>query len=72
MLDWSGMHIGWWYFAKRHAVLITNLVLIEAVEESSAEATGKEARTTVWEAHFGVQPRLDQYLLGPFGCHVFL
>ena len=59
MLDRAGMHIGWWYFAIRHAVLITNLVLLEAVEEGSAKATGKEERTTVWEAHFGVQPRLD-------------
>ena len=72
MLDRAGMHIGWWYFAIRHAVLITNLVLLEAVEEGSAKATGKEVRTTVWEAHFGVQPRLDQYLLGPFGCLAFL
>ena len=26
----------------------------------------------MWEAHFGVKPRLDQYLLGPFGCLAFL
>jgi hypothetical protein len=55
-----------------HAVLITSLVLLEAVEEGSAKATGKDERTTVWEAHFGVKPRLDQYLLGPFGCLAFL
>ena len=54
MLDRAGIHIGWWYFARSHAVLITILVLLEAVEEGSANATGKEARTTVWEAHFGV------------------
>jgi hypothetical protein len=58
MLDRAGMNIGWWYFAIRHAVLITNSVLLEAVEEGSAKATGKEELTTVWEAHFGVQPRL--------------
>jgi hypothetical protein len=72
MLDRAGMHIGCWYFAIRHAVLITNLVLLEAVEQDSAKATGKEVRTTVWEAHFGVQPRFDQYLPGPFGCLAFL
>ena len=48
---WKGMsramHIGWWYFAIRHAVRLTNLVLLEAVEESSAKASGKEERTTV-------------------------
>ena len=42
------------------------------VEEDSAKATGKEERNTVWEAHFGVKPRLDQYLLGPFGRLTFL
>jgi hypothetical protein len=41
MLDRAGMHVGWWYFAIRHAVLITNMVLLEAVEEASAKATGK-------------------------------
>jgi hypothetical protein len=70
MLDRAGMHIGWWYFAIRHAVLITNLVLLEAVEEGRVKATG--STDTVWQAHFGVQPRLDQYLLGPFGCLAFL
>ena len=44
------------------------LLLLEAVEEGRANATGMEARTTVWEAHLGVQPQLDQCLLGPFGC----
>jgi hypothetical protein len=68
MLDRAGMHVGWWYFAIRHAVLITNLILLEAVEGGSPKATGKEVRIAVWEAHFGVQPRLDQYLLGPLGC----
>jgi hypothetical protein len=72
MFDRARMHVGWWYFFIRNTVLITNLVLLEAVEEGSPKATGKEARTTVWEAHFGVQPRLDQYLLGPFGCLAFL
>ena len=72
MLDQAGMHVGWWYFAIRHAVLITNLVLLEVVEEGSAKTTGTEVRTTVWEAHFGVQSRLDQYLLRPFGCLAFL
>ena len=55
------MHIGWWYFTISHVVLVTNLVLVLTVEECSAKATRKEERTTVWETHFGVQPRLDQY-----------
>ncbi len=31
MLDRTGIHIGWWYFARRYTVLITNLVLLETV-----------------------------------------
>ena len=66
---WKGMSRA---MLDRAGMLITNLVLLEAVEEGSAKATGKEERTTVWEAHFGVKPLLDQYLLGPFGCLAFL
>jgi hypothetical protein len=61
----SGHHFRW-YFTISHAVLVTNLVLLVTVEECSTKTTGKEERTTVGEAHFGVQPRLDQYLLLPF------
>jgi hypothetical protein len=52
MLDRAGMHSGWWHFAIRHAVLITNLVLLKAVEESSAKATGKEGKQRGLCGHF--------------------
>jgi hypothetical protein len=48
MLDRAGMHVEWWYFDIKHAVLITNMVLLEAFEEGSAKATGKEVRITAW------------------------
>jgi hypothetical protein len=37
----------------KHAVLITNLILLESVEPESPKEKGVERRRSVWEAHFG-------------------
>ncbi len=44
----------------KHAVLITNLKLLESVEPESSHAKGIERRRSVWEAHFGIEARADK------------
>jgi len=72
MIDRAGFSIEWWYLVLKHAVLITNLILLESVEPESPKAKGVERRRSVWEAHYGEQACLESYLLGPFGCLAFL
>jgi hypothetical protein len=72
MIDRAGFSIDWWFLVLKHAVLITNLILLESVEPESNKAKGVERRRSVWEAHFGEQACLESYLLGPFGCLAFM
>jgi hypothetical protein len=72
MIDRAGFSIDWWFLVLKHVVLITNIVLLESVEPDSSKAKGIERRLSVWEAHFGDQVCLGSYLLGPFGCLVFM
>jgi hypothetical protein len=72
MIERTGFSIDWWFLAIKHAVLITNLILLESVEPESNKAKGIERRRSVWEAHYGEPACLESYLLGPFGCLAFL
>ena len=72
MIDRTGFSIDWWYLVVKHAVLITNLILLESVEPDTAKVNGIERRRSVWEAHVGEQSCLESYLVGPFGCLAFL
>ena len=68
MMSGAGLHIGWWHHAVRHAVLITNLMLLT----SSLADDGSLKSMTVWEKHFGVRPNITDYLIAPFGCLCYL
>jgi len=72
MIERAGFSIDWWFLAIKHAVLITNLILLESVEPESNKAKGIERRRSAWEAHYGEPACLESYLLGPFGCLAFL
>ena len=49
-----------------HAVLICNLIL------PARDKDGKKLNKTKWENHFGVKPRVQDFLLGPWGCLAYL
>ena len=68
MMSGAGMHIGWWHHAVRHAVLITNLMLLT----NSLTDNGSLKSMTVWEKHFGIRPNITDYLIAPFGCLCYL
>ena len=68
MMSRAGVHIGWWHHAVRHAVLITNIMLLT----TSVEGEGDLKSMTVWERHFGVRPNVSDYLIAPFGCLCYL
>ena len=72
LIDRAGFNIDWWFLVLKHAVLITNIILLESVEPDSSKAKGIERRRSVWEGHFREQTCLESYLLGPFGCWSFM
>jgi hypothetical protein len=59
MIDRTGFSIDWWFLVLKHAVLITNIILLESVEPDSSKVKGIERRRSVWEAHFGEQACLE-------------
>ena len=63
----AGAPSDFWWFCLQHMVLICNLVLVARDPE-----TRKSLKKTVWEAHFGVRPRLQDFLLAPWGCMCYL
>ena len=66
LIERSGLHLCFWYFAIQHAALVTNLVL------PARDNAGEELPITIWEAEYGAEPDIDRYLLGPFGCLSYL
>ena len=66
MIERSGLHLCFWYFAIQHAALVTNLILPARGE------LGEEMPMTIWEAEYGAEPDIERYLLGPFGCLSYL
>ena len=54
------------FFAIVHAVLICNLIL------PARDKDGKKLNKTKRENHFGVKPRVQDFLLGPWGCLAYL
>jgi hypothetical protein len=62
MLDQAGMHVGWWYFAIRHTVPITNLVLLEAVEEGSLSVAKRGAEEEVRSMWSLRGPKLTRHI----------
>ena len=68
MMSRAGVHVGWWHHAVRHAVLITNLMLLT----TSSKEDGSLVSMTVWEKHFSTRPNITDYLIAPFGCLCYL
>jgi hypothetical protein len=66
MVERSGLHLSFWYFAIQHAALVSNLVL------PARDDDGEEMPITIWEAEYDVEPEVERYLLGPFGCLAYL
>ena len=66
MMSAAGAPTSFWYLAVRHAVLISNVIL------PARDEHGKTIGGTVWEAHYGVKPRVQDLLLGPWGCLAYL
>jgi hypothetical protein len=63
MIERAGFTIDWWFLVLKHAVLITNLILLESVEPESNKAKGVERRRSVWETHFGERASVSRILL---------
>ena len=59
MLSHAGAPAAFWFLALVHAVLICNLIL------PARDKDGKKLNKTKWENHFGVKPRVQDFLLGP-------
>ncbi len=72
MIDRAGFSIDCWFLVFKHDVLITNIILLESVEPDSSKAKGIGRTRSVWEVPFWEQACLESYLLGPFGCLVFM
>ena len=66
MLSHAGAPAAFWFLALVHAVLICNLIL------PARDKDGKKLNKTKWENHFGVKPRVQDFLLGPWGCLAYL
>ena len=66
MISAAGAPTSFWYLAVRHAVLIQNVIL------PARDANGNKIGGTIWEAHYGVKPRVQDLLLGPWGCLAYL
>ena len=66
MLSHAGAPAAFWFHALVHAVLICNLIL------PARDKDGKKINKTKWENHFGVKPKVQDFLLGPWGCLAYL
>jgi len=66
MSSHAGAPAAFWVFAIVYAVLICNLIL------PARDKDGKKLNKTKWENHFGVKPRVQDFLLGPWGCLAYL
>ena len=66
MMSAAGAPTSFWYLAVRHAVLVSNVIL------PARDEKGNKIGGTVWEAHYGVKPRVQDLLLGPWGCLAYL
>ena len=67
MLSTSGLSPQYWWHAVKHAVLIMNLLL-----QGRDDQTGALMGKSIWECHYGVRPKVTDYLIGGFGCLAYL
>ena len=61
-----------WYLCLTHMALTANLLLRAQDPKTDKHEHSIGHKCTAWEAHYGVKPNINRFLIAPWGCLAYL